>query len=80
MPEGAGAEAPASGDAASPDGDTAAFCEWFTSVGPTPDGWDVEDMPAPPAEIADAFNAIVEGNTDLSLQSEVTRWATENCF
>lgn len=81
MPEDAGAEGSGSGgDAAAAGGDAQAFCDWFTSVGSVPENGDMGDMPTPPAEIADAFNAIIEGDTDLSLQSEVTRWVTANCF
>jgi hypothetical protein len=77
----AGGDAPASGgDASAAGGDAQAFCDWFTSTGPVPDDWDMQDVPTPPAEIADAFNAIVQGDSDLSLQSEVTRWVTDNCF
>jgi hypothetical protein len=63
-------------------GDEQAFCDWFTSVGPSPHGWDMDEAGslAPPAEIADAFGAIVAGDTSLPNQSEVTRWVTENCF
>jgi hypothetical protein len=81
VPEDAGADLSGSGDdAPAAGGDAQAFCDWFTSMGPVPDDWDVQDVPTPPAEIADAFNAILEGDTDLSLQSEVTNWVTENCF
>jgi hypothetical protein len=80
VPEDGAAAAPGADDDAAAGGDAQAFCDWFTSVGPVPEDWDVQDMPTPPAEIADAFNAIVQGDTDLSLQSEVTRWVTANCF
>lgn len=80
--EQAGAAGDAGADADAPAGDDQAFCDWFTSVGPNSTEWDMAEAATmtPPAAIAEQFQAIVDGTATLTQESEVTRWATENCF
>jgi len=84
QPEGeAPADDAAGGEVDAPSGDTEeAFCAWFAEASPHPEEWDQAEVESlePPAEIAETFEAIVGGDTDLSLLSELSRWATDNCF
>ena len=81
-PTGGGDEAGAGGGEPGPAGDDQPFCDWFNSAAASPRDWDPEVTASltPPAEIAESFEAILGGDTSLSLQSEVTRWVTANCF
>jgi len=83
-PPGEAPEAPADpGDGAA--GGEQTFCDTFNALmaqSPSPDDWDMDVLTAatPPAEIADAWQAVIDGEPGLSHQSEVTRWVTDNCF